>query len=160
MAGLPWWRRPLPQRARMPLLIAGGLLALVGLSHGLREYRLHMEQAHAQRAAAEATAQARKAADCRRNARCWGQRHWAEATTACRRRVERAARYAVRWPTGLLNPAFVHWEWRDQPAGTLVYVGRAELQNGFGAWEPHIIGCLYGSESRQAIEIELRPGRL
>lgn len=162
VCGPPWWRHPLRpgNRRRDALLIAGAVLLLLCTYHGLREYHQHIQQAHAARAAAAAEAEARKAAACRRDAHCWGLKHWADATLACRRRTERAARYRVRWPSGVLNPALVHWEWRDQQAGSLTYIGRAELQNGFGAWQPHIVGCLYDPNTGTAISVELRPGRL
>jgi len=160
--GPPWWRHPLRprNRTREALLIVGGALALIALSVSLREYRQHIEQARSDRAAAAAQAKAREAEACRRDAHCWGLQHWADATIACRQRVDDAARYGVRWPSGLLNPGLVHWEWRDQQAGTLAYIGQVELQNGFGAWQPHIVGCLYDTESGAALNIELRPGRL
>ncbi len=175
--GPPWWRRPirLPgQRNTAPapptdrlgrpgVLIAAAALMLLAI------YRINtvgverMRQAAQERAEADqraAQAAARDAAACRRSAKCWGEKHWANATVACTQSVDRAARYATRWPSGLLNPAFLNWDWRDQQAETLTYIGRVELQNGFGAWAPYIVGCLYDPATGAAIHIELTPGRL
>lgn len=175
--GPPWWRRPirLPgQRNTAPapstdrlgrpgVLIAAAALMLLAIYRintvGTERMRqAAQERAEADQRAAE-TAQ-RDAAACRRSAQCWGWKHWANATISCTQRTDRAARYATRWPSGLLNPAFISWDWRDQKAETLTYIGRVEFQNGFGAWEPYIVGCLYDPATGQAIDIELKPGRL
>lgn len=175
--GPPWWRNPLhlpghrpvassPTKDRLgdilkPAGIAGLiLLAIYRLNGAMIEsdQRAAQEQAVADRRAAQAAQQ--EEAACRQSAKCWGDKHYAFATVACMRRVDLAAQYAARWPSGLFNPVFLNWEWRDQAGGTLVYIGRVELQNGFGAWAPYIVGCLYDPATGAATDLELRPGRL
>lgn len=102
---------------------------------------------------------ARQEAACRASASCWAGRH-AGSTYDCRRAIEAQAQYAVRWPEGWLSTDFPGVFWDDQTAGTLLLVGGAELQNGFGAWAPHIVGCLYDTQTDRVLRVELRPGRL
>lgn len=145
------------------MLIAAAALMLLAIYRINIAFDERARQAAEARAAEDqraAQAQRRETAQCRRDAHCWGQRHWANATIACSRRVDLAAQYATRWPSGLFNPAFLNWEWRDQETATLVYIGRVELQNGFGAWAPYIVGCLFDTTSGTATDIELKPGRL
>lgn len=177
--GPPWWRRPIrlpgqthtapgstpsTDRLGVPGVLVGAAALIVLAIYQLNTARVeHARQAAQERAQADrqaAQAAHQEAADCRRSAKCWGRKHWSNATVACTRRADQSARYATRWPSGLLNPAFLSWAWRDQAAATLIYVGRVELQNGFGAWEPYIVGCVFDSASGAATEIELRPGRL
>ena len=144
-------------------VVACVVLLLIALNSPLNIWAEHSRQAAQERAEADQRAAQnaqRDAAACRRAAQCWGWKHWANATIACTQRTDRAARYATRWPSGLLNPAFISWDWRDQKAETLTYIGRVEFQNGFGAWEPYIVGCLYDPATGQDIDIELKPGRL
>lgn len=150
--GPPWWRRALrlpggrPSGTDIngPALIAGGALLIALAVGGLIDTLADRHaQARTEQAARTAETAARKTAACRHDAHCWGQRHLAAATSACIRRVDRSALHATRWPSGLLNPEFLAWEWRDETAGTLVYVG-----------------CLYDPGQRSAIDIELNPGRL
>lgn len=176
--GPPWWRRPIrlpfglhhhgpttPADTPRDLVKPAGIAALIALAIVLL---YNAETERAQQAAQHRAAAAQRAADtarrdqaaCRQAAKCWGDKHWPAATVACMRRVDLAAQYATRWPSGLFNPVFLNWEWRDQAAGTLVYVGRVELQNGFGAWAPYIVGCLYDPATGAATDLELRPGRL
>lgn len=175
--GPPWWRKPLhlpghraaasplPKDRLGDILKPAGLAVLILLAiyrcdHAFiqRAQQTAQEQAAEEQRAARAAQQ--EAATCRQSAKCWGQQHSASATIACMRRVDLVAQYATRWPSGLFNPAFLNWTWRDQAAGTLVYIGRVELQNGFGAWAPYIVGCLYDPATRAAVDLELKPGRL
>ena len=145
------------------MLIATTALMLLAIYRINIAFDERARQAAAARVAEDhraAQAQLRETAQCRLDARCWGQRHSANATIACSRSVDLAAKYATRWPSGLFNPAFLNWAWRDQNAGTLVYVGRVELQNGFGAWAPYIVGCLFDTTSGTVTGLELQPGRL
>lgn len=81
------------------------------------------------------------------------------ATIACRRAAEAQARYSVRWPEGWLAREFPGVDWHDREAGTLTYVGFAEFQNGFNAWTPYIIGCLYDPATDSVVRTEIKPGR-
>ena len=143
------------------LLAAGGILALVTvvrIGHALAQYS--REAASERAAAAEHAQQAaiRKEAECRRSATCWGDRHHVAAIIACKHRVAQEAKFTPRWPSGWLSIEFPVWEWRDQAAGTLVYAGSVDLQNGFGAWAPYTVGCLFDPTSGRAIDLELIAG--
>jgi hypothetical protein len=126
----------------------------------LRDEAEHNAQAARQAQSAREQADAEKESACRADARCWGDRNIGNASYYCRREVEAQALHSVRWPQGWFAQDFPGVTWRDQAAGTLVYIGSAELQNGFGAWTPYIIGCLYDTQTNRAIRIELRPGQL
>lgn len=143
------------------------LLVTVALVITIPVVRHYLDQAAQARAAAaaeqkriaRANAAAQEAA-CRANARCWGDRHIGSASHQCRRAAESRALHAVRWPEGWFALDFPGVDWHDQAAGTLIYVGSAELQNGFGAWSPYIIGCLYDTRAGRVVRVELQPGRL
>ena len=122
--------------------------------------RVSHPQAEREEQEAQARAQAATAAKaaCRANAQCWGQRHWRAATVACKRLAQTRAKHTIRWPSGSPNPEFTAKAWADQTAGTLIYVGAADLQNGFGAWTPYRVGCLYGPGDGTATHVELIPG--
>lgn len=110
---------------------------------------------------AEQVAQAaRDEAACRDDAKCWGNRHIGGATFACKRGAERQARHAVRWPEGFLVFEFPAWRWHNKTDGTLLFFGQADLQNGFGAWTPYQIACIYDPAIDKAIEVHLAEGRL
>lgn len=108
---------------------------------------------------AQRTEAANQEAACRASASCWSGRH-AGSTYDCRRAIEAQAKHAVRWPEGWLAPDFPGVFWDDQAAGTLKLFGGADLQNGFGAWTPYIVGCLYDTRTDRVLRVELRPGRL
>lgn len=109
---------------------------------------------------AEQRAQAaRNEAACRQDAHCWGDRHRGSAAFACRRATEQRALHAVRWPGGKTD-AFPAWSWYDRAAGTMLYAGEAELQNGFGAWTPYAVICIYDTSTGKALRVEMQEGRL
>lgn len=140
-------------------LTAGLLVALLGRQlladyHRSAQARADAAAASAQR---EAAAQRQREADCRAAAACWGDRHLIAATLACERLAQTRALHTIRWPQGFAAQSFVAWEWRDAALGTLVYAGHADLQNGFGAWTPYRIGCLYDSATQRATRIEFVP---
>jgi predicted nucleic acid-binding Zn-ribbon protein len=140
------------------VILAGVALAIMAIPIA----RQRLAEAEAQRAAERdreaQIAQSREAA-CRADAKCWGERHIVGATIACRRAAEAQARYSVRWPEGWLAREFPGVDWHDREAGTLTYVGFAEFQNGFNAWTPYIIGCLYDPATDSVVRTELKPGR-
>ena len=140
--------------------LAVGLFVLLLGRHILADYR-RSAQARADEAAAsaqrEAAAQRQREADCRAAAACWGERHLIAATVACERLAQTRALHTIRWPQGFAEQSFVAWEWRDAELGTLVYAGHADLQNGFGAWTPYRVGCLYDSAAHRATRIEFVP---
>jgi hypothetical protein len=110
--------------------------------------------------AAQIAQAARDEAACRDDAKCWGNRHIGGATFACKRGTERQARHAVRWPEGFLAQEFPAWDWHNQTDGTLLFVGQADLQNGFGAWTPYVATCEFSIRTDNALFIQLTEGRL
>jgi hypothetical protein len=100
-------------------------------------------------------------AACRAEVACWAA-HWAHlAESRCPERIERLARYAVRWTDGMLEPKFSRAKWADEAAGSVTWAGdRVEFQNGFGAWEPQIYTCTLDPAAPDAVEVTAQPGRL
>lgn len=98
---------------------------------------------------------------CREDLKCWGERHMVAANVACRRPVESLAKYSARWTDGVLDLKFSHYRWKDKTAGVLTFIGdRLELQNGFGAWQPHVYECDYDPTLKTVLAARAQPGRL
>jgi hypothetical protein len=99
-------------------------------------------------------------AQCKQDLDCWGNRHLAAATTACREPVERLARYDFRWTDGMLGSKLTHFRWFDKEIGVLRYEGDAiELQNALGAWQRHFYTCVYSPTTKTALQVNAVPGR-
>lgn len=108
--------------------------------------------------AARQAAAARQRAACRADADCWGQRHVGQVIGPCQQSIRALAKYAIRWPSGLLTPPFARWTWRDQQRDSLAYIGHIELQNGFGAWQPYTAVCVYDTGAARIIDFHIQPG--
>jgi hypothetical protein len=80
-----------------------------------------------------------------------------DARVACKRAVERQAKYDLRWTSWLSDFQVA----RDPRNGHIVLVGdEAQAQNGFGAWVRMSYGCSYDPRSKRLLEAYLQPGRL
>jgi hypothetical protein len=85
----------------------------------------------------------------------------ANATVRCRPWVERLAKNDFEWTDGRLEPKFSHYQWKDQKAGVVTYVGdKIKYQNGFGAWVHHIYECDLDARGEQVLDVRAQPGRL
>ena len=83
------------------------------------------------------------------------------AMVYCPDEVERLARYGSRWVDGWLEPKFSRYRWKDRTGGIVTYLGdKLELQNGFGAWVPHVYECDIDVWTDNVTEVRARPGRL
>ncbi len=83
------------------------------------------------------------------------------AMVYCPDEVERLARYGSRWVDGWLEPKFSRYRWKDRTGGIVTYLGdKLELQNGFGAWVPHVYECDIDVWADNVTEVRARPGRL
>ncbi|MEQ9464275.1 MAG: hypothetical protein RJQ10_11500 [Haliea sp.] len=86
--------------------------------------------------------------------------HLVDANTYCKRPVERLAQYDFEWTDGWLTLKFRHYIQSERP-GTFIYIGDSiKLQNGFGAWQPHIYACEYRPSTKTVVEVSASPGRL
>lgn len=142
-----WWARGLAELTKTSTLAAIAAL-----------YMLVKCSMPAPPPTAEQRAQtARDDAACRQDVKCWGDRHRTAATLACMPAIERLALYTVRWPEGWFNHPLPHVEWRDRSRGALLYAGRADFQNGVGAWIPVTVACLYDPEINAVLNVEVRP---
>jgi hypothetical protein len=106
-----------------------------------------------------------KAADndaaCRKDLKCWGEKHMVSASVYCKRFVERMAKNNFEWTDGLLEPKFSHYRWKDQAAGSVTYIGdKIKFQNGFGAWIYHTYECDLDASGKNVLDVRARPGRL
>lgn len=100
-------------------------------------------------------------ATCKKDLKCWGDRHNISAAIVCAGPVEKLAKFSARWTDGLLEPKFSHFRWRDQQQGTVTYIGdKIEFQNGFGAFQKHVYECHYDPATNQALGVSARPGQL
>ena len=118
------------------------------------------------RAAADQAEQARRdairQAVCRRSPSCWADHHLADAHYACRASLESLARYRSRWTTRPGERRFTRVvSVAEGGHGVIIYAGdRIELQNGFGAWQPHTYACAYDPERGTGLALSMQAGRL
>lgn len=131
-----------------------------------REEQAKAEAAHREADSAlqekEAQEAERKALDsCRRDLKCWGERHLAAADVYCAEEIEKLPEYTMEWTDGMLEPKFSRYGWADEAKGTLRYAGdKARFQNGFGAWVNVFYLCDFDPENKVVIRTEANRGRL
>jgi hypothetical protein len=125
-------------------------------------WRKSIEQAAAERVAAEQAKMAAEAAErvrmqelerqqkqqvetyCRNDLECWAEKHSARASLECRPSVENLARTDARWTDGMFESKFSHYRWKRKADGVVTYIGdKIEFQNGIGAWLRHTYECDY-----------------
>lgn len=83
------------------------------------------------------------------------------ASVYCPREVERMAKHSVKWTDGFLESKFDRFRWKDKANGVITYIGgKAEFQNGFGAFTPMIYECDLGPDNRTILDVRVREGRL
>jgi hypothetical protein len=83
------------------------------------------------------------------------------ASLKCREPVERLPRFSFRWTDKWYEPKFSHYRWASKDKGAVTYIGdRIEVQNVFGAWQPHIYECDFDPVAKQVIAVRSYPGRL
>lgn len=99
--------------------------------------------------------------ECRKDLQCWAKKNNVDATIQCKKQIEKLAKWSVKWNDGFLESTFSRIDWIDQKNGTLRYIGdKLELQNGFGAWQPHIYLCEFDPNHNAIIRVTAEPGRL
>ena len=98
---------------------------------------------------------------CRATLSCWAERTIVIASLSCRDQIERLPRYSFRWVDKWYEPKFSHYQWLNLPKGTVTYIGnRFEIQNPFGAWQPHVYECDFDPTTKQVLAVRAQPGRL
>jgi hypothetical protein len=86
---------------------------------------------------------------------------FADASWPCRKAVENAAKYDLRWTDGWLSPAFSRWNKYMRADGLMFFYGdRAEAQNGFGAWLRVNYVCRYDPATKRVVGASFEQGRL
>jgi zinc ribbon protein len=112
-------------------------------------------------AAAKREADAAEAARCATDLRCLAEKHIVEATTRCRRQIERLAINNFEWVDHWYESKLSHYRWKDQQKQMITYLGdKIKYQNGFGAWTLSIYECDYDSNNKVVLDVRARPGRL
>lgn len=113
-------------------------------------------------AAAQAEQAAPKEKTCvKDDLQCIGDRGIVAAGVYCAPQVEKLAKHSVKWTDGMLEMKFSRFRWRNKQAGQVTYVGgKAEFQNGFGAWTPVIYECDLDADEKTILEVRVREGRL
>ncbi len=93
--------------------------------------------------------------------RCLAKEGIIAASVRCPRAVEGLAKHSVKWKDGFLEAKFDRFRWKDQPNGVITYIGgKAEFQNGFGAFTPVIYECDLAPDNRTILDVRVREGRL
>lgn len=97
-------------------------------------------------------------ANCRKDLKCWGDKHNAMATVRCTAAVEREAKHQAEWTDDWTEVKFPRFGWADQDKGTLNYLGdKVKFQNGFGAWTNMIYSCTYDPSTEKALLVLVAP---
>jgi hypothetical protein len=118
------------------------------------------KEAQAIQAAKEAAAKAEEE-KCRSDLSCWGEKHSVKASFACRKEVERLAKYDFEWTDGWTGLKFTRYRWKNLQNSVVSYIGDAiKFQNGFGAFQNHIYVCDFDTNSGLVVDASARPGRL
>jgi hypothetical protein len=100
-------------------------------------------------------------AECRKELRCWAERHRAAAARACAPQIERQGAYGHRWTVRSNVGKFSRYAWADEGNATVRYFGDAiEYQNAFGAWLPHTYSCTYGTITGRVLAVDAIQGRI
>jgi len=97
-------------------------------------------------------------AQCMKDIQCWSSRHDIDAVVACKRPIEKYAKYQHRWQDGILSPTFPRVQWKDEKSGVVTYIGdKVQFQNGFGAWQNYRYECDYSPKAQQALAVRVTP---
>ena len=81
---------------------------------------------------------------CEQDARCYAEKHLAEATIFCKQALEKYPKYGFEWDDSMFTPAFGKVVWTDQEAKTLRFIGdKLRVKNVFGVFAQHTYQCEY-----------------
>jgi hypothetical protein len=85
-------------------------------------------------------------------------RLYLDALASCRKSVENAAKYDLRWTDSMIRPAFVRYSgWEED---SIIFRGdAAEAQNGFGGWVRVNYICVFNPKTKYATA-SIEAGRL
>jgi hypothetical protein len=104
---------------------------------------------------------AQREAQCKEDLQCWSQKAMIEVGGRCQRKIEKFAKYSVRWTDKTLESKFSRVAWLDKEKGTLRLIGdKVEFQNGFGAYRPHTYSCAVDPATKAVLDVAVQPGRL
>lgn len=109
--------------------------------------------------AERAEARVRADAACRSDFDCWLNEHRTSAYVACRRSVERAARFDFEWTDSLMgSPRFDRHGWADRERGVIrIAGGEIKMQNGFGAWQRMAYVCDFDPRTGLVADVTVAP---
>lgn len=92
---------------------------------------------------------------------CIGNKGTIAAGIYCKDKIEALASHSVRWTDGTFEPKFSRFRWKNKSAGIITYIGgKAEFQNGFGAYTPVIYQCDLDSDNKTVLNVSASEGRL
>ena len=78
----------------------------------------------------------------------------------CAEQVEARARFSARWTNGFLENKFPVGQWQKETASEkiVLYMGdKIEIQNRFGAWQPHLYECLVDVRREKILSVNVVP---
>lgn len=112
-------------------------------------------------AEAEQAEAARKIEECPKDLQCWADKNETAATVACRKEIQRLAKWQSEWTDGWTAPMFKQIAWADKKHARILYRGdRIKFQNGFGAWQNHVYDCIFDPAGEYVWAVQSRPGML
>lgn len=98
---------------------------------------------------------------CRLDLPCWAKKYIAEATSACRHRIERLSKSPFEWTDGWLDEKFSKYRWKDREEGVITFIGdKFRSQTIFGGWQFQIYTCDYDPDTKVVMGVNSVPGRL
>lgn len=104
----------------------------------------------------------KREAACQLDENCSARKAFAaEATVNCVRGIEHMSKYRFKWTDGWMQPKIDRFKWKDATRTIVQGAGNyIELENGFGAWQPHMYICEVRVSDGNVIDIKMSPGRL
>ena len=82
------------------------------------------------------------------------------AEVFCAEQVEARARFSARWTDSFLEDKFPVGQWQKETASEkiVLYMGdKIEIQNRFGAWQPHLYECLVDVRREKILSVNVVP---
>ena len=78
----------------------------------------------------------------------------------CAEQVEARSRFSARWTDSFLENKFPVGQWQKETASEkiVLYMGdKIEIQNRFGAWQPHLYECLVDVRREKILSVNVVP---
>lgn len=91
---------------------------------------------------------------------CLFNLNFIDASTPCRKLVEKSAKFEYEWTDGVLSPMFSRYTY-NQKSQTITYIGdKIKFANGFNAKSTMTYACTYDLQKKKVIDFGIEQGKL